>query len=131
MILLDTHVFLWLCLEPKRLSRPASGAVRRAASGGGIAIASISLWETAMLIALGRLSVHGTPEAWMAQLIERSGVVIKELTPAVAVLSTQFPSDFPSDPADRLISATARVEGLTLVTRDDRIRASMLVKTIW
>jgi PIN domain nuclease of toxin-antitoxin system len=84
-----------------------------------------------MLIALGRLSVHGTPEAWMAQLIERSGVVIKELTPAVAVLSTQFPSDFPSDPADRLISATARVEGLTLVTRDDRIRASMLVKTIW
>ncbi|MGH7848484.1 MAG: type II toxin-antitoxin system VapC family toxin [Candidatus Binatia bacterium] len=131
MILLDTHVFLWMCLEPKRLSRRATFAIRRAAASGGFAIASISLWEIAMLVALGRLSPRGTPETWMADLIETSGVVVKELSPAVAVLSTQFPSDFPSDPADRLISATARAEGLMLVTRDGRIRESPLLKTVW
>jgi len=131
MILLDTHVFLWLCLEPKRLSRRATFAIRRAVASGGFAIASISLWEIAMLVALGRLSPRGTPEAWMADLVETSGVVIKELSPAVAVLSTQFPSDFPADPADRLISATARAEGLMLVTRDGRIRKSTLLKTVW
>lgn len=131
MILLDTHVLLWLCLEPRRLSRPAVAAVRKAVSTGGIGIASISLWEIAMLIALGRLSPRGTPDAWIAELVETSGVVVKELTPAVAVLSTQFPNDFPADPADRLIAATARAEGLTLITIDVKIRQSPLVKTIW
>lgn len=131
MILLDIHVLLWLCLDPKRLSNLAAGAIRRAASAGGLGIASISLWEIAMLIALGRLSVRGSPDAWPADLIESSGVVVKELTPTVAVLATQFPNDFPSDPADRLIGATARGEGLVLVTRDEMVRASSLLKTIW
>ena len=131
MILLDTHVLLWLCLEPKRLSRSAATAIRKVVSTGGIGIASISLWEIAMLIALGRLSPRGTPDAWIAELVEMSGVVVKDLTPAVAVLSTQFPNDFPADPADRLIAATARAEGLTLITRDVKIRRSSLVETIW
>lgn len=131
MILLDTHVLLWLCLEPRRLSRRAAAAIRRSLASGGLGVASISLWEIAMLVALGRLSPRGTPDAWLATLIEISGVVVKELTPTVAVLSTQFPGDFPRDPADRLIGATARAEGLPLVTRDERIRASSLLKTIW
>jgi PIN domain nuclease of toxin-antitoxin system len=131
MILLDTHALLWLCLEPKRLSRSAAAAIRRAVSTGGIGIASISLWEIAMLIALGRLSPRGTPDAWIAELVETSGVVVKEITPAVAVLSTQFPNHFPADPSDRLIAATARAEGLTLITRDVKIRKSSVVETIW
>lgn len=96
-----------------------------------MAIASITLWEIAMLIALGKISPLGNPQTWMADLIENSGVVIKELTPAVAVFSTQFPRDFPRDPADRLIGATARAEGLALVTRDKGIRASALLNTVW
>jgi PIN domain nuclease of toxin-antitoxin system len=130
-ILLDTHVFLWLCLEPKRLSRLATAAIKQAVNTGGLGIASISLWEIAMVISLGRLSVRGTPETWLSELIETSGVIVKDLTSTIAVLSTQFPRDFPSDPADRLIGATARAEGLTLVTRDGRIRASTLLKTVW
>ncbi|MGH7961680.1 MAG: type II toxin-antitoxin system VapC family toxin [Candidatus Binatia bacterium] len=131
MILLDTHVLLWLCVEPQRLSRPATTAIKRAVSAGGVAIASISLWEIAMLIALGRLSIREPPEAWIARLLVSSGVVVKDLTPAVAVLSTQFPADFPHDPADRLIAATARVHDLTLATRDRKIRSSTLIQTIW
>lgn len=88
-------------------------------------------WEIAMLINLGRLSPRGTSEAWLSELIETSGVIVKEITPSIAVLSTQFPSDFPGDPADRLIGATARAEGLILVTRDSGLRGSTLIKAVW
>ena len=74
---------------------------------------------------------QGTPEAWLGALIDRSGVIVKEITPAVATLATHFPADFPGDPADRLIAATARAEGVALVSRDTRLRASELVETIW
>jgi PIN domain nuclease of toxin-antitoxin system len=130
-ILLDTHVWLWLCLEPKRLSPAASAAIRRAVNGGGLAIASITLWEVAMMLARGRVIAPGTPEAWLGMLIDRSAVIVKEITPAIAALATHFPGHFPGDPADRLIAATARAEGIPLVTRDTRMRASPLADTIW
>jgi PIN domain nuclease of toxin-antitoxin system len=57
--------------------------------------------------------------------------VVRDLTPAVAVLATQFPDSFSRDPADRLIAATARADGFALVTRDRRMRGSPLLRTIW
>jgi PIN domain nuclease of toxin-antitoxin system len=83
------------------------------------------------MIALGRITPRGTPEAWLTELVERSGVVVKDITAAVAAFATQFPDDFPADPADRLIAATARVEGLSLVTRDARLRGSPILRTVW
>ena len=131
MIVLDTHALLWLCLEPRRLSAPAAAAIRGALAAGGIAIASITLWEIAMLIALGRLTPRGTAETWLAELVRRSGVIVREITPAVAALATHFPADFPADPADRLIAGTARAEGVALVTRDTALRRSALLTTVW
>lgn len=131
MILLDTHAWLWLGFEPGLLSADAKAAIRRAVSSGGLAIASVTLLEIALLLARGRVMGHGTPEAWITGLIDRSGVVVKEITPAIAALAAHFPGDFPRDPADRLIAATARSEGMVLVTRDTRIRASRVVETIW
>ncbi|MGO9272246.1 MAG: PIN domain-containing protein [Terriglobia bacterium] len=55
----------------------------------------------------------------------------KEWNPEIAALATQFPDDYPPDPADRLIGATARAEGLVLVTHDEKIRSSPLLKTLW
>ena len=131
MTLLDTHAWLWLCLEPQRLSPSAAAAIRRAASGGGIAIASITLWEVAMLVARGRVLPHGTPDAWLRSLVDRSGVLVQEITATVAVLASHFPAEFPADPADRLIAATARAHAAPLVSRDTGLRASPLIETIW
>jgi PIN domain nuclease of toxin-antitoxin system len=130
-ILLDTHALVWLVAEPTRLSRPATDAIRRARSAGGLAVASISLWEIAILLARGHVRGHGTIDASIQQVVDAARVSVREITPVIAALSTQFPDDFPRDPADRLIAATARAEGLTLVTRDERIRASALVRTVW
>jgi predicted nucleic acid-binding protein len=62
------------------------------------------------------------PEEWEAN---------RSFLPEIAALAWQFPDDFPHDPADRLIAATARAEGMTLITRDLRIRQSPLLKTLW
>jgi len=80
-------------------------------------------------VARGRIRDYGTVENSVNRLIE--GVTIKPITPEIAALATQFPNDYPHDPADRLIGATARAEGLALVTRDENIRKSPLLKTIW
>ena len=67
----------------------------------------------------------------MQSVVLRSGVVTMPITPEVAAIATQFSDDYPKDPADRLIGATAMAEGMTLVTRDERIRKHIRLKTIW
>jgi PIN domain nuclease of toxin-antitoxin system len=130
-ILLDTHVVLWAAIERKRLSRAAESALRRARSSDGLAVAAISLWELASLFARSRIEAYGTIEASVRQVLETVGAVVKPITQEIAVLATQFPESYPRDPADRLIGATARAEGIALVTQDRRIRSSPLVRTIW
>jgi PIN domain nuclease of toxin-antitoxin system len=128
-ILLDTHVLVWSVADSKRLTRAAVAAIRGAQREDGLAISAITLWELASLLARGRIQAYGTVDVSVRLLIE--GVVVKPITPEIAALSTQFPDDYSRDPADRLIGATARVEGLSLVTRDENIRKSPLLHTIW
>jgi PIN domain nuclease of toxin-antitoxin system len=129
LIVLDTHVLLWAIVDSKKLSRAADAAIRRSRQVDGLAISAISLWELASLVARGRIRSYGTVESSVNRLIE--GVTVKPVTPEIATLAAQFPDDYPRDPADRLIGATARAEGLALVTRDEGIRKSPLLKTIW
>lgn len=131
MILLDTHVVVWAAIEPKRLSRTAASTLLRARTDGGLAMSSISLWEMASLFARGRIETYGTIDASVRQVLETVGVIVKPVTQEIAILATQFPEGYPRDPADRLIGATARAEGIALITQDERIRSSPLLKTIW
>ncbi len=129
MILLDTHALVWSVADSKRLTRRAAAAIRQAQRAGGLAISAITLWELASLVARGRIQAYGTVDATVRLLIE--GIAVKPITPEIADLSTQFPDDYSRDPADRLIGATARAEGVPLVTRDENIRKSPLLRTIW
>jgi PIN domain nuclease of toxin-antitoxin system len=128
-IVLDTHVVAWAADNPKRLSPDAASAIRRARRGGGLAVSAITLWELAQLVARGRVQVYGSVEKSIKALIEDMTVI--PITPEIAALATQFPDDYPHDPVDRLIGATARAEGMILVTRDERIRRSPLIRTVW
>jgi PIN domain nuclease of toxin-antitoxin system len=89
------------------------------------------LWEAASLFARRRIESYTTVEASVRQVLETVGVVVKPLTVEVAVQATQFAEDYPRDPADRIIGATARAEGMALVTHDQRIRDCPLLRTIW
>jgi PIN domain nuclease of toxin-antitoxin system len=129
MILLDTHVLLWMSLDPKKLSKRAREAILDAWPKDGVAVAAISLWELAWLAENGRVQVSGTVEAFVRACVSK--VIIRPITPEIAVHAVQLPSDYPKDPQDRLIGATARVEGLPLVTADTDILASKAVTTIW
>ena len=119
MILLDTHVLFWAVDDSKLLSRAAASAIRRARRQDGVAISAISIWELASLLARGRIVGHGSVEASLKLLLE--GVIIRPITPEIAALAAQFSDDFPRDPADRIIVATARHLGATLLTRDRKL----------
>lgn len=129
MILLDTHVLVWMVADPKRLSREAARTIHGAQARDGVAVSAITLWELASMVARGRIQAYGTVDASVKVLIE--GVIVRPITPEIAALATHFPPDYSSDPADRLIGATARAEGIPLLTRDERIRSSPLLRTIW
>lgn len=129
MTLLDTHVLVWAVEDSKRLSRVAASEIRRARRVEGLAVSAITIWELTSLIAKGRIRAFGTVESCVKKILE--GVAVRPITPEIAALATQFPNDYPQDPADRLIGATARAEGWTLVTRDENIRRSPLLRTVW
>ena len=97
----------------------------------GLAIASITLWELALLFSRGRLRRRGTVEESVRRVLDVSRVAIKDISPEIAIVASQFPASFPADPHDRLIAATAVIEGIALGTADEAIRASPLVRTIW
>jgi len=133
-ILLDTHVLYWMANDSKRLSRRAREAIRDAKHeqgrhDAGIAIATITTWELAWLAEHGRIAVTVSVESFVRELVART--ILRPVTPAIAALAVGLPDPFPRDPSDRLIAATAMVEGMPLVTADTRIRRSKLVETVW
>jgi PIN domain nuclease of toxin-antitoxin system len=129
MILLDTHALIWLASEPAKLSTTASDAIRTANQRGGLAISAITLWELSWLATHGRIDFTGTVNAFVGQISARTS--IRPITVEIAVLASQLPSDYPNDPGDRLIGATAMVEGMALITKDRIIRQCKQINTIW
>jgi len=131
---LDTHAWLWGVLGDPKLGARARRALASSAKGTAIGLAAISLKEAAWLLARGRivLAEHvGSWPAWLREAASAPGLEILPLTVDAAIESEQLPASFPKDPADRLIVATARLHGLTLITADDAIRQHATVPTLW
>ncbi len=129
MILLDTHVLLWMASDPDRLSGKAREAIRDARQNTGVAVATITLWELAWLAQNGRIQILTSVESFVRETVAR--VILKPMTPEIAAVAVRLPVAYPKDPADRLIGSTAIVEGMPLVTADQQIRRAKVVETIW
>jgi PIN domain nuclease of toxin-antitoxin system len=120
MILLDTHALIWLARDPAKLSKAAAHAIRTASETGGLAISAITIWELAWLATHGRLNFTGTVDDLVERLSSRTA--IRPITPRIAILASQLPATYSRDSSDRLIGATALVEGIALVTKDRALR---------
>lgn len=130
MILLDTHVVAWLAREPQKLSRDAARAIRQAnKAAAGVAVSCVTLFELAHLVQRGRIQTNSLLDEYLQDIAAR--FVVLPLTNTVAARSAQLPISFPRDPMDRIIGATALVEGLSLVTADTAIQNSHALNTIW
>jgi PIN domain nuclease of toxin-antitoxin system len=130
LILLDTHVVVWLAGEEYRLSSKAKTAVDKARqTEQGLAISDFTLYELSTLYRKKQFTLAISPEAFLSEVERR--FVILPITTRICVGALSLPASYPKDPADRIIGATALVEGLTLVTADAQIRNSRVVPTIW
>ena len=129
MILLDTHVVLWLAFEPDRLSKRAKEVIRAARLQGGLAIAGITLLELAWLAEKGRIETKLSIESLVRLCVSKMTVI--PISPEIAARAVSFPDPYPKDPQDRLIGATALVEGIELVTHDKQIKDSGMIPIIW
>ena len=130
MILLDTHIVAWLAFDPAQLSAKARAAIDDArGSGEGLAISDITLLELATLKSKGRLHLDLSLESFLQEVESR--FIVLPISGRACVCALQLPAGYPRDPADRIIGATALVEGLSLVTADRKIRRSRALRTIW
>lgn len=130
MILVDTHVVVWLALEPAKIAKNARTAIEQnRRQGQGLAISDITLLEIATLESKGRIKLSTTLEMFLSEVEAR--FVVLPITGRVCVRAMGLPASYPKDPADRVIGATALVEGVALVTADDAIRRSKALRTIW
>jgi PIN domain nuclease of toxin-antitoxin system len=121
LLLLDTHVWIWLMLANPELTDSGRQVINRAAASGQLRIAAISVWEAALLASRGRVVVDRPLARWIMEAVSAPGLLIEPLLPQIAVEASSLPETFHRDRADRLIVATARVENATLMTRDQRI----------
>lgn len=120
MILLDTHIWIWLTDEHEALSAYQAQVIEEHRSDG-LGVSAISCWEVAKLVEYGRLNLACDLETWMDAALDLPGIQLIELTPTIAIESTKLPGEFHRDPADQIIVATARIHRLNLLTMDDKI----------
>lgn len=130
MILLDTHVVIWLLMAPERLSKRAREAILQARiAGERIACSPISLYEIAYATYRKRLQLNCSNEDFIAAV--QTKIELVPLTARIAICAAELPAPFHGDPVDRIITATAMDADCTLITMDAEIRRANVCKLLW
>lgn len=120
-LVLDTHVLLWSLLEPDEISKAIKQKISLAQNDNKLVICSISLWEIAMLNHKKRINVYEPIKNFLNSIADIDGLIVKDIDSEIAAESTLLMDDFHGDPADRIIVATTKILGATLLTRDQKI----------
>ena len=131
MIVLDTHVWVWFVSDPESLSKAAGGSIDAAMDNKGVFVSCISAWEIALLCAKGRMRLTMAVTDWIAKSEALPFIRFIPVDNALAVQSVNLPQPLHSDPADRIIIATALSLGAHLVTKDEKLLNYPHVQTIW
>jgi PIN domain nuclease of toxin-antitoxin system len=125
LLLLDTHVLIWLA-EGRRLQDEPRMAIERAANAGTLIVSATSAWEVGLLETRTRTSGQlfgGNARRWFAKAVEALRLRVAAFDETIAFEAAYLPGDFPRDPSDRWIVATARIADATLITSDRAILA--------
>ena len=131
-IVLDTHVWVWWLSDPDRLSRRVVAAIEQeVAAGDPVRVSAISVWEVAMLVQRERLRLAVSLERWLSLARAMPELDLVPVTPEIAHAAVALPGDLHKDPADRMIVATARELGATLLTKDVRLLDYPHVRSLW
>ena len=131
-VLLDTHALLWWQAGGTRLSRRARRLIDQA---DALLISPLSCWEVATLERLGRIRLDREPAMWVHDLYQLERISLAALSPEAAAWAGAMAGDFPGDPIDRLLFATARDLRVAMVTKDEGLHAfasaSGDVRVVW
>jgi PIN domain nuclease of toxin-antitoxin system len=122
-VLLDTHILVWWQSDQGGLTKAQTRTLLEVDAGNAAAaISDITLWEAALLVDRGRLQIAGALDVWLDEIQTHPRLSVLPISATVAAESVRLGRDFPKDPADRIIVATARCHGLWLLTADEDIR---------
>ena len=128
--LFDTHILIWWLNDVSRLSPKQREVVESASADSPLLVSDISLWEISTLYDLGRIQLAVPLREWLDKAVAPPLVRRQGISPAIAAELAVLPDSFHRDPADRILVATARVFGATLLTHDRRIIDANLVETL-
>lgn len=121
-VLLDTHCWVWMQFgRTEKFTHTALTMMERVARAGALRVSVMSAWEVGMLESKGRLELKMNCSEWVREALATPGLALVPLTPEIAIESSRLPGQFHGDPADRMLVATARIAGLILMTKDDRL----------
>ena len=120
-IVIDTHVLIWLIILPERIGASAREVLREAIASEQVRVPAITPWEIAMSADKGRINFNMPIGDWIRSALDRPGIELAGLTPATAVDAGTLPGDTHGDPVARLIIATARSLGCPVLTADRKI----------
>lgn len=117
-LILDTHALIWLMFGDSKLGEKALAAIRRACAEDRAYVSAITPWEIGVLVSKKRIDLYRDVLVWIRDALSLPGIKLAPLEPEIAVDSTRLPWEAHGDPADRILAATARHLGATLVTAD-------------
>jgi len=131
MIILDTQSLIWFVGDPKKLSKKARLEIDKAVDTSKVLVSAISIWEICLLVKKKRLEITMEVENWIKKVETLPFLQFVPIDNEIAIRSVFLPGLFHSDPADRIIIATAIKKGAPIITSDRRILRYPHVKAVW
>jgi len=128
MILLDTHALIWLASDQRKLSQKALKCIR--VEGQSAAISMVTAWELALLHKRERLQLPLSPESYLDRALAHHRLSEIPISREIVLHAVELP-DIHNDPFDRILIATAQLNGMPLVSKDQTIARYPDIDVVW